>query len=152
MLGSNSVLKWSEVAQSYPTLCDPMDTRLLRPWDFLGKSSGVGCHFLLQGIFPTQGSNPGLLHCRQTLYCLSHQGSPTGSWIPSNNYNGRRGPMIHKLRTETLHKAKCKQLLSRHSIFSLSQKEKKHSRNKASTQLSRFDWFLIYPFFQATQQ
>ena len=51
-------------------------TRLLRPWDFLGKSTGVGCHFLLQGIFPTQGSNPSLLHCRQTLYCLSHQGSP----------------------------------------------------------------------------
>ena len=37
--------------------------------------SGVGCHFLLQRIFPTQGSNPGLLHCRQKLYCLSHQGS-----------------------------------------------------------------------------
>ena len=35
----------------------------------------VGCHFLLQGIFPTQGSNPGLLHCRQMLYRLSHQGS-----------------------------------------------------------------------------
>ena len=49
--------------------------RLLHPWDFLGKSSGVGCHFLLQGIFPTQGSNPGLLHCRQTLSRLSHQRS-----------------------------------------------------------------------------
>ena len=36
----------------------------------------MGCHSLLQGIFPTQGSNPGLLHCRQTLYPLSHQGSP----------------------------------------------------------------------------
>ena len=51
-------------------------TRLLRPWDSPGKNTGVGCHFLLQGIFPTQGSNPGLLHCRQTLYHLSHQGSP----------------------------------------------------------------------------
>ena len=50
----------SEVAQLRPTLCHPMDTRLLHPWDFLGKSTGVGCHFLLQGIFPTQGSNPGL--------------------------------------------------------------------------------------------
>ena len=46
----------SEVDQSCPTLCDPMDTRLLRPWDFLGKSTGVGCHFLLQGFFLTQGS------------------------------------------------------------------------------------------------
>ena len=36
----------------------------------------MGCHFLLQGIFPTQGLNLGLLHYRQTLYCLSHQGSP----------------------------------------------------------------------------
>ena len=43
------------------------------PWDFPGKSTGVGCHFLLQGIFPTQESNPGLRHCRQTLYHLSHQ-------------------------------------------------------------------------------
>ena len=43
--------------------------------DSPGKSSGVGCHFLLQGIFPTQGSNPGLPHCRWILYHLSHQGS-----------------------------------------------------------------------------
>ena len=50
-------------------------TKLLHPWDFQGKSTGVVCHSLLQGIFPTQGSNPGLSHCRQTLYCLSHQGS-----------------------------------------------------------------------------
>ena len=49
-------------------------TRLLCPWDFPGKSTGVGCHFLLQRIFPTQGSNLGLLHCRQMLYHLSHQG------------------------------------------------------------------------------
>ena len=38
-----------------------------------GKNTGVGCHSLLQEIFPTQGLNPGLLHCKQTLYCLSHQ-------------------------------------------------------------------------------
>ena len=50
--------------------------RLLCPWDFPGKSTGVGCHFLLQGILPTGRWNPGLLHCRQILYPLSHQGSP----------------------------------------------------------------------------
>ena len=50
-----------------------------RPWDFPGKSAGVDCHFLLQGIFLTQESNPGLLHCRQMLYRLSHQGSPSHS-------------------------------------------------------------------------
>ena len=67
-------------AQSRPTLCDPMDCsppRLLCPWNFPGKNTGVGSPSLLQGIFPTQGSNPGLLHCRQMLYCLSHQGSTT---------------------------------------------------------------------------
>ena len=39
---------------------------ILHSWDFPGKSSGVGCHFLLQRLFPTQGSNLGLPHCRQT--------------------------------------------------------------------------------------
>ena len=43
-------------------------SRLPCPWDSPGRSTGVGCHFLLQGIFPTQGLNPGLLHCRQILY------------------------------------------------------------------------------------
>ena len=61
-------------------------TRLLCPWDFLGKSTGVGCHFLLQGIFPTEESKPGLPHCRQTLYCLSHQGSPLYVIISSNSH------------------------------------------------------------------
>ena len=53
------------VAQSCPTL---MPARLLCPGDSLGKNTGVGCHALLQGIFPTQGLNPDLLHCRQFLY------------------------------------------------------------------------------------
>ena len=43
--------------------------------DFPGKNTGVGCHFLLQGIFLTQESNPGLLHCRQIFYQLSYKGS-----------------------------------------------------------------------------
>ena len=51
--------------------------RLLSPWDFPGNSSGVDCRFLPQGIFQTQGSNPGLPHCRQMLYRLSQQGSPS---------------------------------------------------------------------------
>ena len=44
--------------------------------EFSNKNSGVGGHSLLKGIFPTQGSNLSLLHCRQILYHLSHQGSP----------------------------------------------------------------------------
>ena len=57
--------------QLYPTLCDPTDwpTRLLCPWDSPGKSTEVSCYS--QGIFPTQGLNPGLLHCRQVLYLLT---------------------------------------------------------------------------------
>ena len=51
-------------------------TRLLCPWDSPGKNTGVGCHALLHRIFPTQESNPHLLHCRQIPYCLSHQRSP----------------------------------------------------------------------------
>ena len=64
------------LAQSCPTLCNPMDCSLVGfsvHGDFPGKSIGVGCHVLLQGIFPTQGLNPGLLHCSWTLYHLSHQ-------------------------------------------------------------------------------
>ena len=51
-------------------------TRLLCPWNFPDKNTGAGCHFLLQGIFPTQVSNLGLPLYRQMLYRLSHQGSP----------------------------------------------------------------------------
>ena len=50
--------------------------RFLCPWNSPHKNTGVGCHFLLQAIFLTHGSNPGLLHCRQILYHLSHQESP----------------------------------------------------------------------------
>ena len=66
------------VAQWCPTLrphgLEP--TRLLCPSGSPAKNTGVGCHALCQGIFPTQGSKPGLLHCRWILYHLSHQGSP----------------------------------------------------------------------------
>ena len=45
-------------------------------WNSPGQNTGMGSRSLLQGIFPTEGSKPGLLHCRQFLYHLSHQGSP----------------------------------------------------------------------------
>ena len=60
-------------AQSCPTVCDPPG--LYSPWNSPGQNAGVGSLSLLQGIFPTQGSNPGLPHCRQILYQLSHKGS-----------------------------------------------------------------------------
>ena len=49
---------------------------LYSPWNSPGQNTGVGSLSLLQGIFPIQGSNPGLLHCRRILYQLSHKGSP----------------------------------------------------------------------------
>ena len=63
------------VTQSCLTLCNPMDCSPAGSsahGDSPGKNTGMGCHFLLQGIFLTRGSNPGLLHCRQSPYCLSH--------------------------------------------------------------------------------
>ena len=78
----NMEVKWSikgnpellkvKVTQSCPTLCDPMDC----PWNSPGRNTGVGSLSLLQGISPTQGSNPGLPHCRQILYQLSLKRSP----------------------------------------------------------------------------
>ena len=53
-----------------------LPTRFLCPWDSPGKNTGVGCYFFLQGIFPTQESNQGLLPCGWILYQLRHQGSP----------------------------------------------------------------------------
>ena len=69
----------AKLLQLCPTLCNPMDCSLPGSsvrGDSPGKNTGVRCHALLQGIFPTQGSNPGLLHCKWILYHLSHQGSP----------------------------------------------------------------------------
>ena len=62
-----------KVTQSCLTLCDPWT--IPSPWNSPGQNTGVGSLSLLKGIFPTQGSNPGLLHCRWILYQLSHKGS-----------------------------------------------------------------------------
>ena len=63
-----------EVAQSCLTLCDPMDTRLLCPWDFLGKSTGVGCYFLLQGTSqPRDGTQ--VSHIIDRCFAVWHSSS-----------------------------------------------------------------------------
>ena len=67
---------------------------------FLGKNTGVDCHFLLQGIFPTQDLNPALPHCRQKLYRLSPQGSPSGLSGKESTYQCRRhgfNPWVGKI-------------------------------------------------------
>ena len=69
---------------SHSVICDPLDyiqIGSLCPWDSLGKNTGVGCHSLLQGIFPTQELNaclPCFLHCRRILYLLKEWGRPSG--------------------------------------------------------------------------
>ena len=83
---SDSATPWTVAHQVPPSM-----------W-FSSKNTGVGCHFLLQGIFPTQGSNPGLLHCRQTLYRLSHLRSPIfhciGTLIISYYWTLRLFPLL----------------------------------------------------------
>ena len=76
--------------QSHLTLCNSMDCSPPGSsvhGDSPGKNTGVGCHSLLQGIFPIQGSNPGLLHCRQFLYSLNCQESPILTMWKSSETN-----------------------------------------------------------------
>ena len=74
--------------------------RVLCLWNSPGKNTGEGSHSLLQGIFMAQGSNPSLLHCRQILDHLSHQGSPLCNKIPSKSpaYFDKHVLSQHKLR------------------------------------------------------
>ena len=68
----------SDISESYSVVSDSLQPcGLSSPWSSPGQNTGVGSYSLLQGIFPTQGSNPGLLHCWWILYQLSYQGSPT---------------------------------------------------------------------------
>ena len=61
--------------------------RLLSPWDFPGKNTGVNCHFLLQGIFPTQGSNSSLLHWQAGSLPLAPSGKPHIAFYSGLNYS-----------------------------------------------------------------
>ena len=79
------------VAQSCPTLCNPMDYRSPGSsvrGDSPGKNIGVGYYALLQVIFPAQGSNPGLPHCRQILHCLRPPGKPKNFGVGSLSFSG----------------------------------------------------------------
>ena len=70
----------AKLLQSCLTLCRLQPDRLLCPWDFPDQNTGVGCHALLHGIIPTMGWNPGLLHCRQILYCEATMASLVSWW------------------------------------------------------------------------
>ena len=74
-----------------PLDCSPQGSSVHE--DSTGKNTGMGWHPLLQGIFPTQGSNPSLPHCRWILYCLSHQGSPRIlEWVSMPSSRGSSQP------------------------------------------------------------
>ena len=77
---------WHQLKVSHSVVSDCLWPHgLLCPWDFPGKNTGVGGHFLLQQIFLTQGSNPDLLHCSQTLYQLNHLNNPIKKWAEDLN-------------------------------------------------------------------
>ena len=96
-------------AQSCPTLYDPMDCSPPGSsvhGDCPSKSTGVGCSVFLQRIFPTQGSNSGLLYCRQIFYSLRHQGRPRIlEWVA---YPFMEGFLIQKSNWGLLH---CRRIL-----------------------------------------
>ena len=134
-------------------------SRLLHPWDFPGKSTGVGCHSLLwkwlscvqlfvspwtilstnspgqntgvgslsllQGIFQTQGSNPGFLYCWRFLYQLSHKGSPRIlEWVAIPSPVDLPDPGI-KLGSPALQADSLPTELSRKPIYFIGKKKKK---------------------------
>ena len=79
-----------KVSQLCPTLCDPMDCS---SWNSPGQNTRVGSLSLLQGIFPTQGWNTSLPHCRWILYQLNHKGSPRIlEWVACPFSSGSSGP------------------------------------------------------------
>ena len=89
--GSHPFEKWKWKLLSHVWLFATPWT-IYSPWNSPGQNTGVGSLSLLQGIFPTQGSNPGLLHCRQILYQLNHKGSPLNGYRVSGLVQG-----LHRL-------------------------------------------------------
>ena len=76
LLRKNRLYTFSE-SESYSVMSDSLQPQgLYSPWNSPGQNAGVGSLSLHQGIFPAQGLNPGLPHCRWILYQLSHKGSP----------------------------------------------------------------------------
>ena len=87
--------------------------RLLCPWNSPGQNTRVGSPSLLQGIFPTQGSNSGLPHCRRILYSLSHQGSPV------NLVNISQTPTMMTQRPSPVTQQKLRAVARLHCVWKL---------------------------------
>ena len=89
---SNLEVKWKSLSHVW-LVATPWNSMEDSPWNSPGQNTGVGSLCLLQRIFPTQGSNPGLPHCRQILYQLSHKGSPRIlEWVASPFSRGSSWP------------------------------------------------------------
>ena len=88
---SMSLLSESEICSVVPNSFQPHG--LYSPWNSPGQNTEVDSCSFLKGIFPTQGSNPGFLHCRRILYCLSHQGNPRIlEWVAYPFFRGSSPP------------------------------------------------------------
>ena len=96
---------------------------LLCPWNSSGKNTEVGCHSVLQGIFLTQGSNLGLLQCRQILYHLSRQGSPWHS-LCQQIWKTQQEPQDWNPLTPILKKGSTKEWLTIQTIALISHASK----------------------------
>ena len=116
------------VTQSYKTLCDPMDCSppvFSVRGDSPGKNTGVGCHALFQGTFPTQESNQGLLHCRWILYQLSYQASLCSGYRTGKGQcsfqsqrkampkNAQTTAQLHSSHTLKIHQVRLQQNVNR---------------------------------------
>ena len=89
-----AIWKWKQSeSESRSVVSDSLHPHgLYGPWNSPGQNTGVGSLSLLQGIFPTQGWNPGLPHCRRILYQLSHKWRPLATW--GINKNGKAGEAL----------------------------------------------------------
>ena len=98
MISNNHVGMWESENESHSVLSDSLQPHgLYSPWNSPGQNTRVGPLSLLQGIFPTQGLNPGLPHCWQILYQLSHKGSPRIlEWIAYPFHSGSSRPGIQQ--------------------------------------------------------
>ena len=112
-VGYWSEKKESEVAQSCLTLCNPMDCSL-SPWNFQGKSTGVCCHFLLQGILPTQRLNPGL-HIAGRCFTIWVQAGDTVKHLTMHRTVNYLSQNISTVKTEEF----CFSLTTSTILFSL---------------------------------